>query len=493
MNHRKRIAYGVVVIVLLSILMVPSGFAQEPTGTLAPMNPAFLQYLQDLKTAKVQMQTEGGYALGYIPSPHDFSHMTTRSALQASGPLVTYSSSYDLRALNRVTSVKNQNPCGACWAFATYGSLESSLKPGETWDFSEQNMKNTHGFDYSPCFGGNATMSTAYLARWGGPINESDDPYWPDETHPSLGGPVQKHVQEVLWLPVRASDSDNDAIKGAVMNYGAVYTSFYMIDGSPYYNNTTHAYYYNSSHGGNHAVAIVGWDDNYPASNFLITPPGNGAFITKNSWGTGWGESGYFYISYYDTKMGRAGEENAVFIEAEPTTNYSTIYQYDPLGWIYDYGYSNNTAWGANIFTASSNEALNAVGFYTTDWNTSYEIYIYKDVTAGVPRSGTLAGTKTGTAQYAGYHTVNLDSAISLASGQRFSVVIKFTTSGYTFPIPLEDRTGYTSGATASAGQSFVDSDGIGTWTDITSQYANANVCIKGLLEHQARHQEHPH
>ena len=60
-------------------------------------------------------------------------------------------------------------------------------------------------------------------------------------------------------------------------------------------------------------------------------PPGNGAFIVRNSWGTGWGDAGYFYVSYYDTNFGYG--ENAVFDDAEPTSNYNAIYQYDPLGW----------------------------------------------------------------------------------------------------------------------------------------------------------------
>ena len=73
---------------------------------------------------------------------------------------------------------------GACWAFATYASLESYLMPGENWDFSENNMKNLlssaypEGFDRdNPNDGGNEFMSTAYLARWSGPVAESDDPY----------------------------------------------------------------------------------------------------------------------------------------------------------------------------------------------------------------------------------------------------------------------------------------------------------------------------
>jgi C1A family cysteine protease len=116
---------------------------------------------------------EKKYATGYIvPFPNDPSIKNKGEQITVSGyqPLTSLPSIYDLRP-NKVTSVKNQNPAGTCWAFATYGSLESYLMPNENWDFSENNLKNTHGFDKDPNYGGgNQFMSTAYLARWSCPV-----------------------------------------------------------------------------------------------------------------------------------------------------------------------------------------------------------------------------------------------------------------------------------------------------------------------------------
>ena len=66
----------------------------------------------------------------------------------------------------------------------------------ETWDFSENHLKNYHGFDWGPCDGGNVDISTAYLARWAGPVDELDDPYRDWDDRPSPGGPCQKYFEK---------------------------------------------------------------------------------------------------------------------------------------------------------------------------------------------------------------------------------------------------------------------------------------------------------
>jgi C1A family cysteine protease len=55
----------------------------------------------------------------------------------------------------------------------------------------------------------------------------------------------------------------------------------------------------------NHGVSIVGWDDSFSRENFPVSnqPDGDGAWIVRNSWGPGWGDGGYFYMSY-DTSLG---------------------------------------------------------------------------------------------------------------------------------------------------------------------------------------------
>lgn len=454
---------------LCLVLLVQAASAQpsapSPSVSGAPLNPEFIAWQRKVQMFASETRDEEGRALGHIPSPFDRSHLRSAKVTSLLGEGAP--ASYDLRSQGYVTSVKDQLiSCGSCWSFATYGSLESWLlkNEGEMRDFSENHLKNYHGFDSAPCEGGNPDKSTAYLARWSGPVDEADDPYHHWDDRPSPGGPCQKYINSALWFFTPSE------IKDAVMSYGAVYVRVHW-EGA-YYNSSEYTYYYSGSESPNHAVTLVGWDDNKAVTG----APANGAWLIKNSWGSDWGDNGYFWISYYDTQ---AVQVAVAFCDAVPTSTYISNYQYDPLGQISAVGYKTTTAWGANIFTAMADEYLGAVGFHALAKNTSYEIYVYDSFNGN--SFSELLGSVSGAVMYPGYHTVTLPSPINLTNGDDFAIVIKFTTPGYNYPIPIEKPIAdYSSGATANAGESYISANGV-FFTDITTKYPNRNICIKGL------------
>jgi C1A family cysteine protease len=444
---------------------------------LAPLNPEFVKYQADTTSNELYTSVDG-QKTGLVPSPVDLNHPSYTPSTDVSIP-----DYYDLRTMSRVTAVKQQVISGPCWAFATYGSLESYLEPGEKWDFSENSLKNLltatspEGFDGNPNNGGNRYKSTAYLARWSGPVADSDDPYFPYSFASPDNLPVQKHIQDVLFIPGRRAFLDNDEIKLAIQNYGAMYTTMYYNNDS--YSPTNCSYLYSGSSKSNHAVDIVGWDDNFDKNRFPKVPPGNGAFIVKNSWGSNWGDYGYFYVSYYDSNI---GQDNSIFM-AESPDNYKFIYQYDTLGLTRLSGYSNPTGWCANVFTAKSDEILKAVSFYTVDSNCNYKIYIFTNLESNPINQFGPVFSKSGTISVVGYHTIPFDSGVQLKAGTKFSVVLKLITPLRNTPIAIEQPVvGYSSKAKANAGESFVSPDGI-TWNDITKYYQNTNVCIKAFTD----------
>lgn len=476
-SARVRMSALVVVLIAGVAGTAPPGLGQEKNSPcMAPMNPAFVDYFNPTSATRIITQTANGHALGFIPPPIDLPHVAAHALSSDARALVGLPTSYDLRKLGKLPPVRDQRDCGSCWAFAAIGSLESCLLPTESWDFSENHLKDTHGFDPDCCDGGNDIMATAYLARWSGPIEEASDPYNTGSCTSPTGMPVRKHVQQVDFLPARADALDNNSIKQAVMANGAVAISMYWDD--IYYKSSTHSYCCGGASRSNHGVCVVGWDDNYDRSNFTFQPAGDGAFIVRNSWGSSWGENGYFYMSYYDPNLTSA----TVYKRAAANDNYTRIYQYDWLGWISSVGYYmwSNTAWFANVFTAGSDDMVMAASWYSAMPNSSYELYVYLDPGA-TPATGSPVAVKKGTLASAGYQTVTLDSGVRVLAGHRFSVVVKNTTPDYGYPIPFEYAyPGYSDAATAHPGESYMSSDGV-VWTDMTNYYPTGNVCLKAF------------
>ena len=377
---------------------------------------------------------------------------------------------YNLAENGFVTDVKNQQDSGNCWAFAALASLETCVlkASNKTFNFSVENMKNliemysAYGWKMETNEGGYNGMPMGYLASWLGPVNATLDPFDDKGTlSPLLDS--EMHIQNIYVLPARTSYTDNDAIKEAILKYGGLYASYYHSAG--YLNSKTNAYYDPYTGNGNHAITVVGWDDNYSKNNFYTTPAGDGAFIVKNSWGSSWGDNGYFYISYYDRVLFAVNKDNQAFTYIlNDTVRYTKNYQYDVAG-MTDYLITGKkTVWYKNIYNATGNEAIAAV---STFFNTTvdYEISIYVNDVLQLTQNGRHEGS--------GYYTIPLKEYVPVAVGDIFKIVVKLANpqNGYA-AVPISEQLS-TTRCYYAPGVSYFSNDGK-KWTDLYDYSASA-------------------
>lgn len=377
---------------------------------------------------------------------------------------------YNLAENGFVTDVKNQQDSGNCWAFAALASLETCVlkASNKTFNFSVENMKNliemysAYGWKMETNEGGYNGMPMGYLASWLGPVNATLDPFDDKGTlSPLLDS--EMHIQNIYVLPARTSYTDNDAIKEAILKYGGLYASYYHSAG--YLNSKTNAYYDPYTGNGNHAITVVGWDDNYSKNNFYTAPAGDGAFIVKNSWGSSWGDNGYFYISYYDRVLFAVNKDNQAFTYIlNDTVRYTKNYQYDVAGMTDYLVTGKKTIWYQNIYNATGNEAIAAV---STFFNTTvdYEISIYVNDVLQLTQNGRHEGS--------GYYTIPLKEYVPVAVGDIFKIVVKLANpqNGYA-AVPISEQLS-TTRCYYAPGVSYFSNDGK-KWTDLYDYSASA-------------------
>ena len=434
----------------------------------------------------------------------------------------TYPAAYRTENL---PAVRDQGIYGVCWSFSTISLIETNLikknLASSDIDLSELHLVNytyncvndplgglegdVNKFDTSygsvMQYGGNVEMAANSLLDWEGAVNEDVVPYTIDyirqveneQLNDSLAyGKDVAHVQNFY----RVNITSRDDVKKAVMDYGAVSISYWSDQSSDWstdnYNSSTAAYYCPNAYTSNHAVTIVGWDDDYSADNFATTPDGNGAWIVRNSWGSYYGKEGYFYLSYYDKSIYTVGYA----LEAELSNNYDNNYQYDGA-MLYGYmGYGGSNKY-ANIFEAKANqdgsENIKAVSFMTgRSTNLNYTVSIYTNLTDETnPESGTLAAQKSGITTYDGTYTVNLDSPVEINEGNKFSVVVEVrNASGKTSYLAYErsmqsGKVGYWCTASAKENQSFV-ANPYGYWDDF-GKARSCNFIIKAFTDNETQ------
>jgi len=355
-----------------------------------------------------------------------------------------------------VTTPKDQGEYGTCWTFAAASMAESSiLSQGERADgrkpdvnkinFSEAqiayltysdsydplgnlNGDGTHflGSDVLYC-GGNHYFTSLSLAAWKGLCEDSVMPY--DEfvadsskvydTETAYSASVR--LENAVWTNM----TDAETVKNLIVENGSVLTDYFHDD--MFFNEETAAYYCAEGYVTNHAITLVGWDDNYSRENFLTTPEADGAWLVKNSWGEDWGDNGYFWLSYYDATLMYNAVTCMQFTSAD---TYDNNYQYDG-SCLMSYLELPSGMLVANSFTTSAyeQEKLEAVSFAVMSGDVDYKIRIFKNNEDMVFVDGEEVLDKPieGHVDNTGYYTIPIEEEVILEKGEEYTVCIIFS------------------------------------------------------------------
>ena len=430
--------------------------------------------------------------------------------------------------------IRNQLQTNTCWAFARLSSLETNLalanyKSGtnlsKVYDFSERHMEyatsryflndveNPNGYNKSVGDGGTRYMADSYLANGYGAVLESEMPFENNENIIDInqiqGKTISSQLYDTVDFPNYQDETGENRnaimnqIKHHIQNYGSVYAGLHgdsaSISDYSCYNNSTGAKFCNNEgeHPENHAVSIIGWDDNYNVENFdgNARPISNGAWIVRNSWGeknaigtiaqlkellfdtltdqcieNGWdtaekipnefldafaaeldwtiendtvyekyGDNGIIYVSYEDVNISK---QMSGIVKASDTVDYENIYGYDELGPSEIMELKNSSVMLCNIFNKKTNgtEYLNQIQLYVPDTCTC-KVYVNPNGTNKTKNDLQLVLLKAGETETfnTGYHTLEFAKPIKINSDS-FAVVVEIQSTTDTTLFAMEAK-----------------------------------------------------
>lgn len=427
--------------------------------------------------------------------------------LSAAADTIQLPESFDLRSKGLVSAVKDQGDYETGWAFAAMNAIETGQIAAEPeidlseWQLAYHTYCGTFGYPAGSVSifdegSYDVRQETGLLIGWVGAVSESDCPYGDmsvTETSYTLDDvrlQSDYHVTDAYTYSYQCGNADMmQEIKESIYDGHALDARY--ADCAPCLNAEKYAYFfdYDTAAGAqtvSHAVSIVGWDDNFPAENFVSDPGTDGAWLVKDSRGLSSGEYGYFWISYADGTL-----TDITAFDAKPAEPDMRLYQHD------DYGNSgalalqeggDSSVYAANVFTAERNGWVTDIMLCNMQADTDISVSVYTDLTdAADPTSGTPFGLTETTLHLTGYQTITLDEPVPITQDKPFSIVVHFSSvQGYLIPCEYASHTEWVNadGSTDyadsiftmdmllrdfNADESFVSADGT-AWTDMFSR-----------------------
>lgn len=241
------------------------------------------------------------YATGFKLQSGWSKKVTFRSAIPS---LAATPRHWDWRDQGGLTPIRNQGSVGTCWAFSTVATLADNLllRKKVTVDLSEQYLVNCNKEGWG--LNGGFFAHDYHKVSPMGAVLESDAPY---TQKVGTCGNYNKPYHLVSWAYIPSANENTppstEEIKAAVYQYGPISVGIAATSALQSYK--TGVFNQCDSTEPNHAVNIIGWDDD------------GQYWIVRNSWGTSFGESGFFKIKYGCNKIGIAA--NYIVLDDAPT------------------------------------------------------------------------------------------------------------------------------------------------------------------------------
>lgn len=407
-----------------------------------------------------------------------------------------------------VTSAKVQGSSGCCWAFAGISALETDaiIKGYETVDsvdFSEAHLtwasytasqdendvnyleKSNYTTSSEYLYGGSAEVLVNTLSKGCGLQNEEDYPFYPynldkmgNYGQESFYGNNGYTIGNFTYL------NNSDEIKSWVMEHGSAVVS-YNSKSTTYKTSTVDGvkyctYYSGASEKSNHEVVIVGWDDTISKEYFNNSPTTDGAWLCKNSWGTTFGDNGYFWMSYEEYVKETVGVEIR-------KADYDFIHSYNNSRALTTLGF-NSKIFIANVFNISKNEVLKQISFISKNDDANADISVRKlSSSTDKPSDGTEL-FKTTISTYKGLILIDIPEGINLEAGSSYSVIVKVYGSGSMYA-QIENKKLTSSDYVSEKGQTYYSLSGL-TWTDAYS-YGNSTINMYTQCNHSFKSEIH--
>lgn len=357
--------------------------------------------------------------------------------------------------------------------------------------------------------GGNFEVAMQYMTNWNNPIISGNSISWNSMIDSDLLDNNSDIFNTSAESRINVTDTkyiakDKDTIKRNILNYGAVYSSMYF-DDSVYTVNNGYCYYNNlfsPNNYLNHAITIVGWDDNYSKDNFsdlflYEKPATDGAWLVRNSNETS-ANGGYFWLSYCEMSLNTMDFKPSVILNVENASSNKRMLSFDFIKLSSSY-LADDTAAMANIYDTSIlgenfNKITEVMTYLRTD-GCLYKVFIVNANNINELPTNLDDYTPVAEGNYVGegYLTIKLNNGgYNIEHGKKYAIIIQ------TIPSEEDNTTGYYYETNSGLGkfeihenESLVFQEGYNNdnWKDNYSvknsngQNSMGNFCIRPVFE----------